>query len=137
MVGAEGARARDVLPIELLNSFRLLAGARLDYLDAIVDYNESQFAMYVALGQPPADALAHPVPTEGVRPTGLPAPPGGTPPGPQGFNPPSNAAGARSAGVAPAPSPARNAREAVPTVSLRPMIPPPSAAPDRLNPAGP
>src|SRR5262249_38502813 len=37
MMGA--VRPRDVLPIELLNSFRLLAGARLDYLDAIVDYN--------------------------------------------------------------------------------------------------
>ncbi len=68
----EGPRGRDVLPIELLNSFELLAGARLDYLDAIVDYNESQFAMYVALGQPPADSLAHPVPTEGVAPTNLP-----------------------------------------------------------------
>src|SRR5262249_785574 len=43
-----GRRTRDVLPIELLNSFRLLADARLDYLDAIVDYNEAQFAMYVA-----------------------------------------------------------------------------------------
>ena len=57
-----------MLPIELLNSFELLADARLDYIDSIVDYNESQFAMYVALGQPPADALAHPVPTEGVAP---------------------------------------------------------------------
>ncbi len=37
------ARARDVLPIELLDSFRLLAGARIDYVDAIVDYNEAQF----------------------------------------------------------------------------------------------
>jgi hypothetical protein len=68
-----------VLPIELLNSFQLLAGARLDYIDAIVDYNESQFAMYVALGQPPADALARPVPTEGVAPANL--PPGAPPPG--------------------------------------------------------
>ena len=72
MVGAEGLNARDVLPIELLNSFQLLSGARIDYIDAIIDYNESQFGMYVALGQPPADALAHPVPTEGVAPTNLP-----------------------------------------------------------------
>ncbi|HZW30488.1 MAG TPA: TolC family protein [Isosphaeraceae bacterium] len=77
LVGA--ARPRDVLPIELLNSFMLLADARLDYLDAIVNYNESQFAMYVALGQPPADMLAHPVPTEGVAPRNL--PPGAPPPG--------------------------------------------------------
>jgi outer membrane protein TolC len=72
-------RPRDVLPIELLNSFELLADARMDYLDAIVGYNESQFAMYVALGQPPADALAHPVPTEGVPPHNL--PPGSPRPG--------------------------------------------------------
>ena len=70
MVGAEGTTR--VLPIELLNSFNLLADARLDYIDAIIDYNESQFAMYVALGQPPADALARPVPTEGVAPANLP-----------------------------------------------------------------
>ena len=43
---------RDVLPIELLNSFDLLANARVEYVDAIVDYNRAQFAMYVALGQP-------------------------------------------------------------------------------------
>ncbi len=78
-VGHAGARTRDVLPIELLNSFQLLAGARLDYLDAIIDYNEAQFAMYVALGQPPADALARPVPTEGIAPTNLPK--AATPPG--------------------------------------------------------
>ena len=56
-------RSRDVLPIELLDSFRLMAGARIDYIDAIVDYNRAQFELYVALGQPPANALAHPVPT--------------------------------------------------------------------------
>lgn len=65
------ARSRDVLPIELLDSFRLMAGARIDYIDAIVDYNEAQFQLYVALGQPPADALAHPVPTRGVAPSGV------------------------------------------------------------------
>ena len=57
---------RDVLPIELLNSFDLLANARVEYVDAIVDYNRAQFAMYVALGQPPANSLAHPVPVQGV-----------------------------------------------------------------------
>jgi outer membrane protein TolC len=82
---------RDVLPIELLNSFKLLADARLAYLDAIVDYNNAQFDMYVALGQPPANTLARPVPTEGVQPVQLPhvqnlpaeaVPPGaGGPPG--------------------------------------------------------
>jgi outer membrane protein TolC len=65
-------RPRDVLPIELLNSFLLLADARVDYIDAIIDYNRAQFAMYVALGQPPANSLAHPVPVEGVVPRNLP-----------------------------------------------------------------
>jgi outer membrane protein TolC len=68
-------RARNALPIELLDSFRLLARARTEYVAAIVDYNEAQFELYVALGQPPANALARPVPTEGVVPTdGLVAP---------------------------------------------------------------
>ncbi len=71
-MGADGLR--DVLPIELLNSFDLLANARVEYIDAIVDYNRAQFAMYVALGQPPANSLAHPVPTEGVVPQNLPRP---------------------------------------------------------------
>jgi outer membrane protein TolC len=65
-------RVRDVLPIELLNSFDLLANARLEYVDAIVDYNRSQFAIYVAVGQPPANSLAHPVPVEGVSPRNIP-----------------------------------------------------------------
>lgn len=51
------------LPIELLNSLRLLRRGRYDYLDAIITYNEAQFDLYVALGQPPADMLARPVPT--------------------------------------------------------------------------
>ena len=66
------SRPRDVLPIELLNSFDLLANARVEYVDAIVDYNRAQFAMYVALGQPPANTLAHPVPVQGVAPQILP-----------------------------------------------------------------
>ncbi|QEH33452.1 Outer membrane efflux protein [Aquisphaera giovannonii] len=64
-------RSRDVLPIELLDSFRLLAQARIDYADAIVDYNEAQFQLYVALGQPPANSLARPVPTQGITPSGV------------------------------------------------------------------
>jgi outer membrane protein TolC len=59
------------LPIELLESFRLTNQARFDYLDAIVGYNQAQLDLYVALGQPPADALARPVPTTGVRPSKL------------------------------------------------------------------
>ena len=57
------------LPIELLDSFRLTNQARFDYLDAIVGYNQAQLDLYVALGQPPADVLARPVPTTGLRPS--------------------------------------------------------------------
>ncbi len=62
-------QGREILPIELINSFRLLARSREAYLDAIVEYNEAHFSLYVALGQPPANVLARPVPTEGVEPT--------------------------------------------------------------------
>jgi hypothetical protein len=55
---------RLVLPIELLNNFRLTAEARYAYLDAIVGYNKAQFALYVALGQPPAAALAKAIPPD-------------------------------------------------------------------------
>jgi outer membrane protein TolC len=50
------------LPIELMNSLRLLCESRLAYLDAIMDYNQAQMELYVALGQPPANTLARPVP---------------------------------------------------------------------------
>ena len=84
---------RTALPIELLNNFDLLADARRSYLDAIVDYNRSQFELFVALGQPPAATLAHPVPTQGIAPSGIPGPigPDGTmPPAPPAVPPPAN-----------------------------------------------
>jgi outer membrane protein TolC len=62
----ERTRNNEGLPIEVLDSFRLLARSRYAYLDAIIDYNRAQFELYVALGQPPADCLARPVP---VSPT--------------------------------------------------------------------
>jgi outer membrane protein TolC len=58
------------LPIETLDSLRLLGTSRFAYLDAILDYNRAQFELYVALGEPPADTLARPVPADLV-----PAPP--------------------------------------------------------------
>lgn len=58
--------------IETIDSLRLLARARYSYLDSIANYDRAQFELYVALGQPPADALARPVPTEGVAPPGEP-----------------------------------------------------------------
>lgn len=68
---------RVVPAIESVNSITLLARARYAYLDSIIDYDRAQFELYVALGQPPADMLAHPAPTEGVTsPTELPTLPG-------------------------------------------------------------
>ncbi len=55
---------REGLPIEVLDSLRLLARGRAAYLDAIIDYNRAQFELYVALGQPPAALLARPVPED-------------------------------------------------------------------------
>ncbi len=52
------------LPIELLNSFHLLAEGRMQYLDAVINYDISQFALYVALGQPPPAKFAHEISTE-------------------------------------------------------------------------
>lgn len=54
-------RGGEGLPIELMNSLRLLGQARLAYLDAIMDYNQAQMNLYVFLGQPPANTLARPV----------------------------------------------------------------------------
>jgi outer membrane protein TolC len=61
-------RNREGLPIEVLDSLRLLDRSRDAYLDAIVDYNRAQFELYVALGQPPAATLARPVPADLVPP---------------------------------------------------------------------
>jgi len=52
------------LPIEVIDSLRLLGRSRFGYLDAIVDYNRAQFELYVALGQPPANTLSRPVPKD-------------------------------------------------------------------------
>ena len=90
---AEGAVG---LPIEVVDSLRLLAESRFAYLEAIVGYNRAQFELYVATGQPPADALARAVPTAGVVPPGSgvpgPAQPAGARPlsSPTGLNPPAS-----------------------------------------------
>jgi outer membrane protein TolC len=49
------------LPLELINSLRLLARSRVEYMNAILDYNRAQFELYVAIGKPPADVLIRPV----------------------------------------------------------------------------
>jgi outer membrane protein TolC len=74
------------LPLELINSLRLLARSRVQYLNAILDYNRAQFELYVAIGKPPADVLIRPVtgspsipiplPAESVPPQQLPPAPG-------------------------------------------------------------
>jgi outer membrane protein TolC len=61
-------KGREGLPIEVLDSLRHLATERRDYLGAIVDYNKAQFELYVALGKPPADMLARPVPQDLSQP---------------------------------------------------------------------
>lgn len=57
-------RGREGLPIEGLDSMRQLSRSRQEYLDAIIGYNDAQIELYVALGSPPADRLARPVPTD-------------------------------------------------------------------------
>jgi outer membrane protein TolC len=74
-------RGNEGLPIEAVNSLRLLLRARLEYLESIVGYNRAQFALYVALGQPPADALARVEPGTPTQPR-LPPQPEQLPPPP-------------------------------------------------------
>jgi outer membrane protein TolC len=61
-------RGREGLPIEVINSLRLLALAHDDYLNAIIDYNRAEFELYVALGQPPSGEIARSDPA-GQAPT--------------------------------------------------------------------
>ena len=56
------------LPLEVVDSLRLLGRSRYEYLDAILDYNRAQFQLWVALGHPPANCLARPVPADLVPP---------------------------------------------------------------------
>jgi len=59
-------RAAEGLPLEVIDSLRLLARARDQYLNAILDYNQAQFQLYVSLGKPPAELLVRPVAAEGL-----------------------------------------------------------------------
>jgi outer membrane protein TolC len=47
------ANARDVLPIELLNSLDLLRNARVNLIRALVLYDQAQYRLWVSLGAPP------------------------------------------------------------------------------------
>lgn len=50
-------RGGEGLPIEVLNSFDLLFRTTLDSIVATVQYNQAQFRLFVALGNPPEVAL--------------------------------------------------------------------------------
>jgi outer membrane protein TolC len=60
-------------PIEVLDSLRLRALAQQDYLDTIANYNQAQYELYVAIGEPPADLLIH------TEPATIPPSPDGEP----------------------------------------------------------
>ena len=54
MLGAvTSGKVRAPRPIEVLNSLTLLARARLNLIQAITTYDQSQFRLFVALGSPP------------------------------------------------------------------------------------
>jgi outer membrane protein TolC len=59
--------------LEPLIAEQALAQARGQYLDAIIEYNRSQFRLFAAMGQPPADALPHSK-TEPIKVEVLPSP---------------------------------------------------------------
>jgi outer membrane protein TolC len=80
--------AHEGLPLELINSLRLLGRARTQYTNAILDYNRAQFELYVAIGKPPADVLIRPVSGSPAVPVDLPSTPPAPlpPPAPGVFN---------------------------------------------------
>lgn len=59
-------RGRELRPIEVQQAINALAAARSRYLDAVVRYNQAQFALLRAIGLPPqsSDAEVIPVPEE-------------------------------------------------------------------------
>jgi outer membrane protein TolC len=68
------------IPLELVNSLRLLSRSRVAYTNAILDYDQAQFELYVALGKPPADVLVRPAGENGEYPAARLAPPLAAPP---------------------------------------------------------
>jgi len=73
--------AHQGLPLEVVNSLRLLGASRVQYVNAILDYNRAQFELYVSIGKPPADVLIRPAAGAAVPPAPpAPAPPDFVPP---------------------------------------------------------
>ena len=70
----ERIKGGEGLPLEAINSLRLLARSRVDYLNVILDYNQAQFQLYVALGKPPAELLMRPAGENGISPPPEPEP---------------------------------------------------------------
>jgi outer membrane protein TolC len=68
----ERIRAAQGLPLEVIDSLRLLARSRDQYLNAILDYNQAQFQLYVSLGKPPSELLVRPAASDDM-PTPQPA----------------------------------------------------------------
>jgi outer membrane protein TolC len=71
--GAQG------LPIEVLDSARLLVDARQAFLAAIIGYDQAQFQLFVALGQPPELALPNAGGCPAPEPAAVPAAPASLP----------------------------------------------------------
>ncbi len=63
------AKAGEGRPIEVLDSVRLRSRTQLDYLETITTYNQAQYGLYVAIGQPPADLLIHTNPPTTLPPS--------------------------------------------------------------------
>jgi outer membrane protein TolC len=57
-------------PIEVLQPIQALAAARVDYLNAVLAYNRSQFRLLRAIGQPPSVADTSAQPALPASPTG-------------------------------------------------------------------
>jgi outer membrane protein TolC len=53
-----GFRAQQYEAVELLLAEQALNQARLEYLNNVIEYNQAQFRLYWAMGQPPQAALA-------------------------------------------------------------------------------
>lgn len=137
-------------PIEVLNSLTLLARARLNLIQAVTTYNQSQFRLFVALGSPPpldhpADPSSPAVPISifsvpvatnrpGAQPAGGPAIP---PPGQPAVGPPpprENPAQANPQPVGVNKPIAAGAEQTRPIDRLqRDGVAPPGVPPDRLE----
>lgn len=52
-------RGGEGLPIEVVNSFELAAKASLDAINAVVEYDQAQLRLFVALGDPPTVAICN------------------------------------------------------------------------------